>query len=416
MSWEVQGTRFTDPTYYSDAASNTEAQLRAEFAKYHQLRETAPWAETSAHVVEYTARAHSIARRWQHDSSPEHRELWQQLTAAVEDWTSNPESARTDYSRLQQALIEGNPGVDPNIIRTQRQAAEVTGYLEPVHDQSAQDGARWRPRHLTVVPDLGADSSRKSESAADRALGGRAPEELTLAEVEAIIEATDDLLTAEETAGNLDNGIDELNALIPPQQRNAAVTFDYTAAFDQHRVQIAAVRRVQDLTAEHLRLAGEFDGTVEGGQVLIERVETLMDAARRARHEAVSAGVGEQEITAAYRAGLAGHYWSQQPGVPHLGQLDQILGERDQALTEIGVLRTELGAEANRAPELALAVGGEPAYVTTLEFPSAPAGSVISSAVDAALPDTGFAAEWSTPELTGVIDAPRREPAIDPQL
>ncbi|MFD4431493.1 hypothetical protein [Nocardia sp. NPDC058497] len=63
-----------------------------------------------------------------------------------------------------------------------------------------------------------------------------------------------------------------------------------------------------------------------------------------------------------------------------------------------------------------LAVGGESAHVSTPGFPSAPAGSVISSAVDAALPDDGFTAEWSTPELTGVIDAPRREPAIDPQF
>ncbi|MFD4431494.1 hypothetical protein, partial [Nocardia sp. NPDC058497] len=356
MSWVNQGTNYTDPGYYRDAADSTEAKLRADFATYHQLREIAAYGETPAHIVEYNARAHDIARQWHQGASLEHQQLWQQLTAAVESWTSNPESSRADFSRLQQAYIEGDPGVDPNIIRTQRQAAEVTGHLEPVHDQSAQDGARWWPRHLTVVPDLGADvGSPRLESAADRALGGRAAEELSLAEVDAIIDATDDLLSAEETIGNLDTGVDELNALIPARQRSAPVAFDYTAAFDQHRAQIAAVRRVQDLTAEHLRLAGEFDGTVEGGQVLIERVETLMDAVRHARHEAVSAGVGEQEITAAYRAGLAGHYWSQQPGVPRLGQLDQILGERDQALTEIGLLRTEFGVGANREPEIALA-------------------------------------------------------------
>ncbi|MFE7718585.1 hypothetical protein ACFU44_06035 [Nocardia rhizosphaerihabitans] len=416
MSWVNQGTRYTDPDYYRDSATPIEAQLRADFATCHQLRELAAYGETPAHIVEYAARAHNIARSWQHESTPEHRALWQQLSAAAESWTSNPETARIEFSLLQQAFIEGDSGIEPDTIRTQRQAAEITGHLEPVHDHSTQDEARWRPRHLALVRDHGTESSLQRIGAADRALGGRAAEELSLAEIEQIIDATDEQLGAEEAVGDLDRGTDELDALIPPGQRSAPVRYDYTAAHDQYKTHIQALRRVQDLTAEHLRLASQFDGTPEGGQALIDRLETLIDATRRARLEAVNAGVDEHDITAAYRAGLGGHYWSQQPGVPHLGQLDQLLGDHEPGLTEIGVLRTEPGAEAAQAPELALAAGAEFAHPPSASTSIHPAGAVISSAVEAALPDGGGGAGWSSPELTGVIDAPHRDIGADPHF
>ncbi|MFJ2834239.1 hypothetical protein ACIO52_02635 [Nocardia sp. NPDC087230] len=415
MSWITQGTRYTDPAYYRDSATPTEAQLRADFATYHQLLEVAAFGETPFDIVEYAARAHDIARSWQHESPPEQRALWQQLSAAAEAWKSDPEAARIEFSRLQQAFIEGNSGIEPDAIRTQRQAAEITGHLEPVHDHSGQDGARWRPRHLTVVRDRSTATGVLQPGAADRALGGRAAGELSLAEIDAIIDATDDLLTAEEAAGDLDRGTDELDALIPPGQRSAPVRYDYTAAHDQHKAHIQALRRVQDLTAEHLRLASQFDGTPEGGQALIDRLETLIDATHRARLEAVAVGADEHDITAAYRAGLDGHYWSQQPGVPHLGQLDQLLGNQEPGLAEISTLRAEPGVEVGQPPELALAAGAEFAHPPSASTSIHRAGAVISSAVDAALPDGGDTG-WSSPELTGVIDAPHRDLGADPHF
>ncbi|MEU3010115.1 hypothetical protein [Nocardia asteroides] len=415
MSWITQGTRYTDPAYYRDSASLIEAQLRADFATYHQLREIAAFGETPSDVVEYAARAHAIARSWQHESTPEQRALWQQLGAAAQAWTSDPDTARVEFSRLQQAFVEGNSGIAPDMIRTQRQAAEITGHLEPVYDHSIQDGARWRPRHLTVVRDRSTTGGVQQPSAADRALGGRATGELNLAEIDAIIDATDELLGAEEALGDLDRGTDELDALIPPGQRFAPVRYDYTAAQDQHKAHIQALRRVQDLTAEHLRLAGQFDGSPEGGQALIDRLETLIDATRRARLEAIDVGVTERDITAAYRAGLDGHYWSQQPGVAHLGQLDQLLSEDAPALAELSALRTEHGAQTIQAPELALAASAEFAHPSALTS-THPAGAAITSAVDAALPDGGSDSGWSSPELTGVIDAPHRDLGTDPRL
>ncbi|MFC9965157.1 hypothetical protein ACFVH4_13035 [Nocardia ignorata] len=418
MTWETRGTSFTNPDYYREAADRVEAELRADFATYHQTREIAAYGETPAQIVELNARAHTIARQWQQGGTPEHQLLWRQLTTAVESWTANPETARVEFGRLQQAFIEGGSGIDPNTVRTQRQAAELTGHLEPVNDHSAQDGARWRPRHLSVVPDPGAEATN-SGNAADRALGGRSGEELSLAEIDAIINSSDELLAVEETAGDLDTGAEEITALLPAEQRTAPLYRDFTATLDQLPAQIAAVRRLQDLTAQHIRLAAEFDGTPQGGQVLIGQMERLMDGAREANRDALSAGADPDEITSAYQTGLSGQFWSQQPGAPRLAQLDHVLSERDNALAEIDALRTQFGIAPDQPPALALAAGAE----TTTHHLSSTAstdppepGAVISGAVDAALPHADFAAEWSTPELTGVVDAPPREPAVDPQF
>ncbi|NKX91242.1 MULTISPECIES: hypothetical protein [Nocardia] len=409
MTWENRGSSFTDPAYYRDAADHVEAQLRADFATHHQLREIAAYGETPAQVVEYKARAHDIARQWQQSPVPEHQQLWHDLASAVDAWTANPETARVEFGQLQQSFIEGGAGIDASTIRTQRQAAELTGHLEPVNDRSTQDGARWRPRHLSVVPDPGVEAPH-SDSFVDRALGGRAAVELSMAEVEAIINGSDELLAAEEALGDLDTGDDEITALLPAAQRNAYLT--PTVTLDQLPAQIGAVRRVQDLAAQHARLATEFDESPEGSQVRIDQLERLMDGARHARRAAALAGADHAEITAAYQAGLAGHYWSQQPGAPRLAQLEHVLGERDTAMAELNALRSQLGLALDKPPALALAAGAE----NTLRLdPSTapPGGAVIASAVEAALPDADPAADWASPELTGVIDAPRHAPGVD---
>ncbi|MEV6362153.1 hypothetical protein [Nocardia asteroides] len=413
MSFVTQGTNYTDPAYYRDAADPLEAQLRAAFATHHQLREIAPWGETPSVVVEYAARAYDIARQWQ-AGTPEHQQLWQQLSSAAEVWASDPDAARTEFARLQQAFIEGNSGIAAATIRTQRQAAELTGRLEPLFNNSTQDGARWRPRHLSLVTEPNATGPQRSVSAADRALGGRAAQQLSLAEIDAIIDATDEVLSAEELAGDLDNGLDERNALIPAQHRSTpATSYDYTGDLDRHRDQIDAVRRVQDLTAEHLRLAGEFDGTVQGGQVLIERMDTLIEATRTARRTAAALGVDDDEITAAYRTGLTGQYWSQDPGVPRLAQLDQARSERDQAIAHIDSLRPEF---AEPAPGPTSAAGAEAVATPNVPGSIDSPGAVIEHAVAAALPDFDVGGDWTSPEIGGVIDAPQREPAVDHHL
>lgn len=410
MSWITQGTSRTDPAYYRDAADATEAQLRADFASYHQLRGLAPYCELPAHTVEYRARAYALARGWNTDAaSVEHRHLWQQLEDAVAAWQDNSEAARVALGRLDHPTAQGDQQADPVTVRTLRQAAELTGHLEPVTTRTDLDSARWRPRHLRIVRETDTSASR---SAADRALGGRAPE-LSMVQVAAIIEATDELLDVEEHAGDLDTGVDERAALIPGQHRDAPITYDYSTDLAAQQRQIRAVAQLQDLTAQHLALAEQFDRGV-GGPEMIDRLETLLSASRDARREAARAGVPDAEITAACQTGLDGHFWSRQPGVARLGQLAQVLQQRDAALNELA---------STKSPGLQPRTAWAEPVISAADYVDADTtpGAVISDAIDAAVlaSDPG-----PDPDLDlGPVDAeadviamPARDASFDPQI
>ncbi|WP_433194555.1 hypothetical protein ACQP1G_38280 [Nocardia sp. CA-107356] len=279
MSWPEPRHAATDPAYYHDAADRTEAQIRADFTRYYQLRLFAPFAETPEQKQEFTTWADELAAQWGRNESIEHRRQWEQLQAAVSGWELRPEATRAAYTRIDQAKAAGELGVDARVWRNLRQAAEVTGHIETTITGSDQDGARWR------APDHSAELDPERTSLLDRALGGRGPELASLAEVDAIIAETDQLLAAEEELGDRDTGADERAA----RQREI-------------------LRRLQDLTAEHAWLSERWDGSPEQDQAHIARLESLLAEARSARVDAADAGVPSADIEAAYQAGRDGTY------------------------------------------------------------------------------------------------------------
>lgn len=252
-------------------------------------------AETPEQAQEFTAQADGLAARHGRHEAIEHRRVWEQLQAAVSGWEQRPETTRAAYSGIAQAKAAGEIGVDAVTWRNLRQAAEVTGHIETRISGSAQDGARWRPPQRSA----GADAERTD--LLDRALGGRGPELTNLAEIDAIIAETDQLLAAEEELSDLDTGADARTA----RQRSA-------------------LRQLQDRTAEHARLADRWDGSPEQDQAHIAHLESLLEAARSARVTAADAGVRPAHIEAVYRAGRDGTYWHEQsstsndPGAPPL--------------------------------------------------------------------------------------------------
>lgn len=345
MSWPDPRHGTTEPAYYRDAATSAEAELRADFTRYYQLREIAPHGETPAQQREFTAQADALAARWGRHESPEHRTLWAQLQAAVAGWEARPESTRAAFDRITQAKADGDLGVDPVVWRNLHQAAEITGHIEPVVSGSEQDGARWRP------PDRSRGQEADRASLLDRALGGRAPGPASLAEVDAIIAETDQLLDAEEAVGDLDTGRDERAAR-----------------------QNAALRQLQDSTAEHTRLAEAWPGSPEQDQAHIARLESLLDAARAARIAAAVAGVPAADIEAVYHAGRDGSYWHQQPGNPQAPS------------TPDGGPAATAYQGLDLPPPLGQIVPAEPS--------TAAGGAEIDEAIGAALPEAGVG-EWS---------------------
>ncbi|MEV0027910.1 hypothetical protein [Nocardia sp. NPDC050793] len=347
MSWPDPPRGPTDPAYWRDTASSLEAESRADFSLYYQLRLIAPHSETPEQQRELTARADELAAKHGRHESIEARTLWGQMQAAVAGWELRPETTRQLFARLDQARAAGDLPVDEMVWRNLRQAAELTGHLETTVTGSDQDGARWQP------PQRSLDREAHRATAFDRALGGRGPE-LDLTDVDAVIAETDRLLAVEEQAGDLDRGEHEHTDLLPEQLRAAPVP-DTGASEESEREtrQLTALRALQDYTAEHARLAETWDGSPEHDQAQIARLESLLDAARTARINAADAGVPMADIDAAYLAGRDGHYWHQQPG-PQLPDRD-----------------------------------GQAAHTDPL-----PDGSEIEAAIEAAMP-AGSVADWS---------------------
>ncbi|MGQ4618993.1 hypothetical protein [Nocardia sp. R7R-8] len=363
MSWPDPRHATTDPAYYRDADNATEAQIRADFTRYYQLRLIAPHGETPTQQQELTAWADELAARWGRHESLEHRHLWGQLQAAVAGWEARPEFTRAAYHRINRAKLEGDLDVEPVVWRNLRQAAEITGHLETTTTGSDQDGARWQP------PGRSPEQHAEPTSVLDRALGGRGPELASIAEVDAIIAETDRLLDAEEAAGDLDAG------------RDARLT--------RQRV---ALRQLQDATAEHTRLADHWPhGTPEQDQARLARLESLLDTARTARTNAAQTAAAPADIEAAYRAGLTGAYSHELPA-----NLQQLLAPDHSP------------ARPARPAQQSI----EPSQASGLDDD---AGAQMSAAIDAALPDADFRA-WSAAEGPEDPPAPSRAVGVDADL
>ncbi|WP_280503273.1 hypothetical protein, partial [Nocardia farcinica] len=192
MNWPPSRTGTpTDPGYYHDADSPREAKLRADFARYHYLREIAPYGETPTQIAELTARAAALSTRWGRSGPMEQRSLWSQLDAATAVWQTHPETARAHYFQLSHAKAAGDLPVDDQTWRTLSQAAIITGRIEPGITGSDQDGARSRPQ------DRALGTAADPANLLDRARRGRRPPIGSRAQIDGHIAPPDELLEAE---------------------------------------------------------------------------------------------------------------------------------------------------------------------------------------------------------------------------
>ncbi|MFC8529187.1 hypothetical protein [Nocardia sp. NPDC057227] len=401
MSWPDPPSGRTDPAYYHDA-DPLEAQLRADFTRYHHLREIGPYGETIDQQREFALQADALAVRWGRHDSLDHRSLWHQLDAAVAGWESQPEATRVAFSQVSRAKAEGRSMVADSVWRTLRQAAEITGHVEYRINGSDQDGARWRP------PEPGPAVEHGPASAADRALGGRGPD-LRPEQVEAIIANTARLL-GEPTP---DPGDDSAGAgLLPAHIATAAVDYAYDDEQVVEARQITALRQLQNVAAEHTNLASGAEGwdgwtgEPDHDQAHLAKLDALSEAMRAARRAAALAGVPATDVDTVYRAGLEGTYWYQQPGDPVRGRIARLTEERDRAHAELADLRTAGGGSVASAAVTDPAPG---LGTVGAEAGSGPGGEV-SAAVEAALPPTSGAPQWPAPEPvdSSYLDSARR--------
>lgn len=393
---------FTNPDYYRDAASHTERQLRADFARYYQLREIAPSAATAEARAEFNSRADELAIRWAHHESEHWRGTWAGLQRVVAGWRTQPEIARRNYDQIARARATGEVTIDDDIWRTLQQARLITGHGTGAITGSNQDAAR---RYPYLQPDMGATPAPPPRAqtvdrrtAVERTLGApRNPAVAlpSLAQVDAVIADTDALLETEETTADLDDGREARKMLLPRTVREARISADYSHTETWERRHVEALREVQDLAAEHSNVADQLDGTDDQARIAhLDRLRAGLSAARR---DALAIGLTDDQVQTAYVAGRDGTYWATQPSDPQLGRIAQLLEHRDLARAAAESYYNQLTSVSGTSAEPAVPVthGGsvEAAEASIL---GGGAGAAISTAVDIALPGTDLG-EWSPP-------------------
>jgi hypothetical protein len=400
---------FTNPDYYTDAASHTERQLRADFARYYQLREIAPSAITVEARAEFNSRADELAIRWARHESEHWRGTWAGLQRVVAGWRTQPEIARRNFDQIARARATGEVVIDDDIWRTLQQARLITGHGPASITGSGQDAAR---RYPYLQPDMGASAAPQAvqeidrRTAVERTLG--APRNPTaaspsLAQVDAVIADTDALLDAEEAEADLDDGREARKMLLPSSIREAPVSADYSHTETWERRHVEALREVQDLAAEHTTVADGLNGIDD--QARIARLDRLRAALSAARRDALAIGLNDNQIQTAYTTGRDGTYWATQPSDPQLGRIAQLLEHRDLARATAESYRVQLtrapaaqrGLPAATADAAVPVTHGSSVEAAALDL-GAGTGEAITTAVDAALPDTGNGIrEWTSP-------------------
>ncbi|NKY87552.1 hypothetical protein [Nocardia veterana] len=383
---------FTNPDYYRDAASHTERQLRADFARYYQLREIAPSAISAEARAEFHARADELAIRWARHESEHWRGTWAGLQRVVAGWRTQPEIARRNFDQIARARATGEVAIDDDIWRTLQQARLITGHGTATIAGSDQDAAR---RYPYLQPDMGATAAPTARTAnevdrrtaVERTLGApRNPAAAlpSLEQVDAVIADTDELLETEEAASDLDDGRDARKMLLPRAVREAPISADYSETETWQRRHAEALREVQDLAAEHSTLADGLNGIDD--QARIARLDRLRAGLSAARRDALAIGLTDAQVHTAYTTGRDGTYWAAQPSDPHLGRIAQLVEQRDVARAAADSYRTQLARTTSAQPHAAVTTI-ETAMPVTHNTSDVEAGAAISSAVDTALPD-----------------------------
>ncbi|MFE3228592.1 hypothetical protein [Nocardia sp. NPDC059228] len=406
MTWIAEPVGYANPAYYSDSADRIERQLRADFAKYYQLREIAPFGDTPDDTADMTQQADDLATRWGRHESPQRRRMWETLQAAVMGWEVRPDLARRNFDQLARARQAGDLDVDDTLWRSLQQARAITGHGTDFPVAGSTQDAVHRFPNLELEPALTDHAHRAgpesdSRTAVERTLG--APRDrsadataTTLDQIEAVITATDAALDAEEEAGDLDTGRDARAMLLPRAVREAPISYNYAQSEVWELRQAALLREVQDLACEHSSLADAFDGNDD--QARITRLEALRDGLASARRDALRAGVPAPDVDRAYVLGRDGTYWSTEPSHPRLGRIAQLSDERDRARAEAAALRSRQTSPPQRT-DVIIHLSSETTNGTTVstDVPnpaSAEGGARIVEAIDAVLADAD-AENWT---------------------
>ncbi|TQM32692.1 hypothetical protein [Nocardia bhagyanarayanae] len=333
-----------------------EADVRSAFTQHLRLREIARFAESAEQAADMESASRALAKRY--GTHP----VWDELSGAFAVWRTNPAWAARMLAAVE-AAAAGVPDAAAAMLRSLRQAAEITGRRDPVIENNGQDAARWRPPPSRSI---GAATGQESGKVLDRLFGPDSTS-LDMDAVEAIIATTDELLDEQDDQGDRSSGRDDPIRQVDPAKRSTPVAVEGDSRDRELAARLSALRVLRDVVAEHTRLAENWDRDPRHEQEHIGRLESLMDDVRTAKQLAAAAGASEEDLHAVYRGALTGTRWSE--------------------------LATHLTVAGNRLDLPSVPAGLE---TTAAAVPDrAPPGHSIGAAIGAALPPEANIDGWS---------------------
>ncbi|WP_069167259.1 hypothetical protein [Nocardia altamirensis] len=120
----------TNPAYYQESETDTERQLRADYAQYREAIYRADYGADSDQSERLLQEARDIAERWDWDEHESRQwcATWRHLHSLTSSWQIEPERMRALYGQLAESQARDPRSVDPIRWRNYRQSAELTGY------------------------------------------------------------------------------------------------------------------------------------------------------------------------------------------------------------------------------------------------------------------------------------------------
>ncbi|KZM70431.1 hypothetical protein [Nocardia terpenica] len=427
MSWPEERSGLTDPAWYTDTPDPTERELRADFAQYHYLTQSARSLHRSANYLNQTAdaeKAHEFDRlagqlvsKWTGHEQQHYRWMWTDSERAVGAWARDPNDTRAAFAEAERRRAAGDPQMPEDQWRTVQHARQLTGHAT-TEIAATERSQRLLEADLDVIARRAADAERMPQagpsqdgrSAVWRTLGGPhnpvAGEPMAEANAAAVV---DGVIVPVHAAPQTQTP-PEPHVLVPTQHTPDILDRPDAAATARDLLHVELLSKVQELAAYHSdRTTGFADPGVDpdADRELIEELAGVDSELRNARAEAVRAGVAPEVVDRATAHGYQGVSWATEPADPRLGRITQpdqhpdlhYPGDQPRSVEPSESPRAATGIAAGFAPEQGVIAGF--------------GGQRISDAVDTVFPDGGGGVHDPAPNPAPSRPVPGAEPGVE---
>ncbi|MBF6163071.1 hypothetical protein [Nocardia cyriacigeorgica] len=161
----------TTPEYYASqgVTDPAEQQLRADYARFHELTWAAGNAAGEGEFDRLLAQADAIRDRYLVAADEGVREAWEDLDDAFHDWTEDPQAAAGYLEKMADLRARGaRDGLTEAQWRSQWQAQQLADRIEVVPERVNPTVDSVTYNASRPVPEFGADSRARTAALAEQ--------------------------------------------------------------------------------------------------------------------------------------------------------------------------------------------------------------------------------------------------------